>query len=230
MSEPEAGRGGPSGAAAGGKVGGDPLAPAFETGVLAILRGLEPGSAEEIGHALLRAGVRALEVPLNRPGALESIARLVRLCAGRASVGAGTVLDPDQVRAVAEAGGRFAVMPHGDPAILRACGAAGLACVPGVATPTEAFAALSHGAAALKLFPAQALPPSVVAAWRAVLPPEARLIAVGGVRRQEMGAYVGVGVGCVGVGSGLFRPGTSAAEVETRARAWIATARNAIGA
>jgi 2-dehydro-3-deoxyphosphogalactonate aldolase len=201
----------------------DALAPIFETGLLAILRGLPAASAAAVGRQLLGAGLRALEVPLNRPGALESIAALSEALGDAALIGAGTLLDPDQAAAVAEAGGRFAVMPHGDARVIAACRRAGLPCVPGVATPGEAFAALDAGAAALKLFPAQALPPRVVSAWRAVLPGDVRLIAVGGIEEPDDAPYLDAGVDAFGLGSGLFRPEMPPDEVGARARRWVET-------
>jgi 2-dehydro-3-deoxyphosphogalactonate aldolase len=138
--------------------------------LIAILRGIAPEETVAIGEALLDAGFGAIEVPLNSPQPLASIAALAAAFGERALIGAGTVLDPADVGRIADAGGRLVVMPHADPAIIAAAKARGLLCVPGVATPTEAFGALAAGADALKLFPAEALPPPVVKALRAVLP------------------------------------------------------------
>ncbi len=150
-----------------------------------------------------------------------SIERLALAFGERALIGAGTVLRPAAVEAVAAAGGRLIVMPHGDPAIIRAAKAAGLLCVPGVATPTEAFTALAAGADALKLFPAEALPPKVVKAWRAVLPKDVWLLPVGGITPDAMAAYLAAGANGFGLGSALYRPGMSAAEVAGTARAFV---------
>jgi 2-dehydro-3-deoxyphosphogalactonate aldolase len=152
--------------------------------LIAILRGVRPGEAVAIGQALLDAGFRAIEVPLNSPEPLESIAALAAAFGERALIGAGTVLDAAAARRIADAGGQLVVMPHADLAIIRAAKAQGLLCVPGAATPTEAFAALAAGADALKLFPAEALPPAVVKAWRAVLPKDVWLLPVAALRRS----------------------------------------------
>jgi 2-dehydro-3-deoxyphosphogalactonate aldolase len=198
--------------------------------LVAILRGVRPDEVLELGAALVAAGFVALEVPLNSPEPLASIARLQAAFGGRALIGAGTVTAPAQVGEIAAAGGRLIVMPHGDPAVIRAAKAAGLLCVPGVATPTEAFAALAAGADALKLFPAEALPPAVVKAWRAVLPGEVWLLPVGGIAPATMAPYLAAGANGFGLGSALYRAGMGAAEVGKRARSFVeayASAANA---
>jgi 2-dehydro-3-deoxyphosphogalactonate aldolase len=197
--------------------------------LIAILRGVSPGEVAEIGATLFAAKFRVIEVPLNSPEPFRSIERLAKDFSGDAVVGAGTVLDRDDVRRVERAGGRLIVMPHCDPALIAAAKDAGLWCVPGVATPTEAFAALAAGADALKLFPAEALPPPVVQAWRAVLPRELRLIPVGGITPQSMAAYVAAGAGGFGIGSALYKPGLSAPEVAERANAFAEGWRAARG-
>ena len=188
--------------------------------LIAILRGVKPDEALALGEALLAAGFLALEVPLNSPEPLVSIARLAAAFGERALIGAGTVLHPDQALQVADAGGRLIVMPHSDPAIIRASTSRGLLCVPGVATPSEAFAALDAGAAALKLFPAEGLPPTVVRAWRAVLPKELWLLPVGGITPASMAPYLAAGASGFGLGSALYRPGMSVAEVAGAATAF----------
>lgn len=195
------------------------------TPLIAILRGLAPAEAPAVGERLLAAGFGALEVPLNRPDAEASLRALAQHAGDRALIGAGTVLSADQVRRVAAAGGRFVVMPHGDPRVIEACRAEGLPCVPGVATPTEAFAALAAGAAALKLFPAQSLPPEVVAAWRAVLPADAWLIMVGGITTASLGPYRAAGARGFGIGSELYRAGMPLDAIERAARAFVQAAR-----
>ncbi|SFR94897.1 2-dehydro-3-deoxyphosphogalactonate aldolase [Dyella sp. OK004] len=188
--------------------------------LVAILRGLHPDQALEIGTAIVDAGFRVLEVPLNSPRPLESIRLLADAFGDRCLVGAGTVLSTAKVHEVAEAGGRLIVMPHADTAVIAEAKRAGLYCVPGVSTPTEAFAALHAGADALKIFPAEAIPPAVVKAWRAVLPPDLALLPVGGITPDNMRPYIAAGARGFGIGSALFAPGRSAAETATRALAF----------
>jgi len=189
--------------------------------LLAILRGLPAAEAPSVADRLLAAGLRVLEVPLNRPGAVDSLRALVQRVGSRGLVGAGSVSSPEQVADVVAAGGRFVVMPHGDPRVIAACRAASLPCVPGVATPSEAFAALAAGADALKLFPAQSLPPAVVAAWRAVLPPEAWLILVGGITTEALLPYRAAGAQGFGLGSVIYQPGWALDDVERAARGFV---------
>jgi len=188
--------------------------------LIAILRGIRPAEAVPIGQTLIDGGFVAIEVPLNSPEPFDSIGHLAAAFGDRALIGAGTVLTAEQIEQVAAAGGRLLVMPHGDPALIRAAKARGLLCVPGVATPTEAFAALAAGADALKLFPAEALPPQVVKAWRAVLPTEVWLLPVGGIAPATMTPYLAAGANGFGLGSALYRAGMSAAEVASSARAF----------
>jgi 2-dehydro-3-deoxyphosphogalactonate aldolase len=195
--------------------------------LVAILRGVSPVEVSSIGAALFAAGFRVIEVPLNSPEPFRSIERLARDFSGEAVVGAGTVLTRDEVRLVARAGGRLIVMPHADSPLIAAAKDAGLWCAPGVATPTEAFSALAAGADALKMFPAEALPPAVVKAWRAVLPADVRLMPVGGITPDGMAAYVAAGVGGFGIGSALYRPGMPAEEVGARAAEFVAAWRAA---
>jgi 2-dehydro-3-deoxyphosphogalactonate aldolase len=188
--------------------------------LIAILRGLRPAEAIPIGQALIDAGFVVIEVPLNSPEPLVSIGQLAAAFGDRALIGAGTVLTTEQIDQVAGAGGRLLVMPHGGPALIRAAKTRGLLCVPGVATPTEAFAALDAGADALKLFPAEALPPQVVKAWRAVLPKQVWLLPVGGIVPATMASYLAAGANGFGLGSALYRAGMSAPEVASSARAF----------
>ncbi len=197
--------------------------------LIAILRGLRPDEAQAIGAALIEAGLLALEVPLNAPEPQASIERLARAFGERALIGAGTVLEASAVEQVAAAGGRLIVMPHGDPAIIRAAKAKGLLCVPGVATPSEAFAALAAGADALKLFPAEALAPKVVKAWRAVLPKDVWLLPVGGITPEVIAGYRAAGANGFGLGSALYRAGMSAAELASTAGAFVDAWRAADG-
>ncbi|MGE8257837.1 MAG: 2-dehydro-3-deoxy-6-phosphogalactonate aldolase [Stenotrophomonas sp.] len=189
--------------------------------LVAILRGLTPQEAPAIGAALADAGFRLLEVPLNSPQPLHSIELLARQLGDRCLVGAGTVLTTGQVQDVANAGGRLLVMPHADVEVIASAHALGMRCTPGVATPTEAFAALRAGADALKLFPAEQLPPPVLKAWSSVLPAGTALLPVGGITPERMAAYRSAGAAGFGIGSALYAPGTPAAEVARRARAFI---------
>ncbi len=192
-----------------------------ENGLIAILRGLHPSEAQAIGRVLYDAGVRVIEVPLNSPQPYESIRILRDSLPADCLIGAGTVLSPEQVEAVKAAGGQVIVMPHSDPAVLRAAKAAGLYLAPGVATPTEAFAALAEGADVLKLFPAEQMAPALVKAWLAVLPAGTVLLPVGGISPTNMQAFIEAGVKGFGLGSGLYKPGMSVAEVARNAAAYV---------
>jgi 2-dehydro-3-deoxyphosphogalactonate aldolase len=189
--------------------------------LIAILRGIAPREVVPIGEALIGAGWRLIEVPLNSPQPLESIASFAHIFAD-ALVGAGTVLDPAQVRDVHAAGGRLVVAPNFDAAVVREAVRLGMVCLPGVATPSEAFAALGAGASGLKLFPAEMIPPTAVKALRAVLDPAVRLFPVGGITTANAPDYRAAGATGFGVGSDLFRPGTSAAAVAANAARWAA--------
>jgi 2-dehydro-3-deoxyphosphogalactonate aldolase len=188
--------------------------------LVAILRGLTPDESIDIGRVLADAGFRMLEVPLNSPQPYDSIRRMTDALGDTYLVGAGTVLDPANVKKVADAGGRLIVMPHADVAVIRAAKDAGLHCVPGVATPTEAFAALRAGADALKLFPAEQASPAVLKAWRAVLPKDLAVLPVGGIAPDNMGPWLAAGANGFGIGSSLYAPGRPASDVATRARAF----------
>jgi 2-dehydro-3-deoxyphosphogalactonate aldolase len=194
--------------------------------LVAILRGVEPAEAVAIGQVLVEAGFRAIEVPLNSPEPLRSIAALASAFGARVLVGAGTVLDPADVGPIADAGGRLIVMPHADHAVMRAAKTRGLWCIPGVATPTEAFGALAAGADALKMFPAEALPPTVAKAWRAVLPQGVWLLPVGGITPERMAPYVAAGADGFGLGSALYQRGRTPAETAARAAAFAAAYRD----
>ena len=189
--------------------------------LIAILRGITPDEALPVGQALVDAGFRIIEVPLNSPQPLRSIEALARAFGDRCLVGAGTVLSASQVDAVAGASGRLIVMPHGDAQLIRAAKARGLHCAPGIATPTEGFAALAAGADALKLFPAELLTPTVLKALRAVFPPEVLFLPVGGITPQNLAAYRAAGASGFGLGSALYKPGMSAAQVQAVARDFI---------
>jgi 2-dehydro-3-deoxyphosphogalactonate aldolase len=170
----------------------------------------------------LAAGIQAIEVPLNSPQPLESIGWLARTHGDHALIGAGTVLDPREVDAVADAGARLVVAPNFNAEVLARARARGLVSLPGVATPTEGFAALAAGASGLKLFPAEMLGPNVLKAWRAVFPKDAALFPVGGVGVDNLPAYRQAGASGAGLGSSLYAPGVSADLVRRRAEALVA--------
>ena len=188
--------------------------------LVAILRGVTPDEAVGIGEALVAGGFAIVEVPLNSPSPLDSIARLAKALGDRALVGAGTVLSAEAVGQVAAAGGRLIVTPHADTAVVRAAKAAGLLAVPGFATPTEAFAALDAGADALKLFPAEAAPPPVLKALLAVLPAGTAILPVGGIRPETMAGYWQAGAAGFGLGSALYKPGDAPDTVHRKALAF----------
>jgi 2-dehydro-3-deoxyphosphogalactonate aldolase len=185
--------------------------------LIAILRGVQPDEVETIGEVLVEEGFSIIEVPLNSPQPFHSIERLARRFPGTL-VGAGTVLHPQGVADVKAAGGRLILMPHSDPELVQLSVSSGLLCVPGVATPTEAFSALANGAAALKLFPAEQLGPQIIKAWRAILPPAVRLLPVGGITPESMANYRAAGAFGFGLGSALYQPGYSPETVRERAR------------
>ncbi|WP_027612383.1 2-dehydro-3-deoxy-6-phosphogalactonate aldolase [Pseudomonas sp. URIL14HWK12:I6] len=193
-----------------------------QNGLIAILRGLHPQEAAAVGEVLYAAGFRVIEVPLNSPSPYESIRILRQTLPADCLIGAGTVLTPEQVELVKEAGGQVIVMPHSDAKVLRAAKAAGLYLSPGVATPTEAFAALEEGADILKLFPAEHMSPAVVKAWLAVLPSGTVLAPVGGITPDNIQAFIDAGVKGFGLGSGLFKPGMTVEQVAANAKAYVA--------
>jgi 2-dehydro-3-deoxyphosphogalactonate aldolase len=196
--------------------------------LVAILRGIRPEEAEPVGDVLHGAGWRLLEVPLNSPDPLASIALLARRFPD-AIVGAGTVRTEDEVRAVHAAGGNLVVSPHFDARVVRAAAALGMVSLPGVLTPSEAFAALEAGATGLKLFPAEMVPAAAVKALRAVLAPGVLLFPVGGIAPASMAAYRAAGANGFGIGSALYQPGRDvqgvAAAAQAFADAWTGTMR-----
>ena len=174
-----------------------------------------------MGHALIDSGFRTLEVPLNRPGALECIAILARTLPGDALVGGGTMLTVADVEAVHAAGGRLMVSPNCDPEVIARAVALGMLCAPGVATPSEAFAALKAGAHALKLFPAEMVGHGGLKAFKSVLPAGTELWPVGGITPESMAAWKAAGATGFGIGSQLFSPGTSASTVQERGQHYV---------
>src|SRR6202140_487240 len=190
--------------------------------LIAVLRGITPVEIDAVGAALIDNGFLILEVPLNSPEPFDSIARLEHRLGGRCLTGAGTVVKVADVARVAAAGGKLIVMPHGDVAIVREAKRLGMLCVPGVATPTEAFAALDAGADGLKMFPAEELSPAALKAWRAVLPKDALVFPVGGIRPDHMRSYWSVGANGFGTGSNLYVPGASSDAVREAAARYAA--------
>lgn len=187
-------------------------------GLVAILRGVRPDEVLAVADALLAGGIRVLEVPLNSPDPLRSIERLSRHRAGELRVGAGTVLGVADVDRVADAGGTLVLAPNFDVEVVRRTRQRGLWSVPGVATPSEGFAALAAGAQALKLFPAEMLGPPVLKAWRAVFPQGTPMWPVGGVGVHNLAAFRAAGAAGAGIGSALYAPGVALAELTRRAR------------
>lgn len=193
--------------------------------LVAILRGVKPFEAVEIGQALVDASFAIIEVPLNSPDPLESISLLVKAFGSKVLVGAGTVTSADQVIEVGEVGGRLIVMPHADASVVRAAKAGGLYALPGFATPTEAFAMIAAGADGLKLFPAEANPPKVLKALRAVLHKEMPVLPVGSITPDNMAEYWAAGANGFGLGSALYKPGARPAQVAASAAQFVAALR-----
>ncbi len=196
-----------------------------ECPLVAVIRGVRPDEAAEIGTALYEGGLRIIEVPLNSPDALTSVAALAGALGGRALIGAGTVLDPGDVARVRDAGGRIVVSPNGDPKVIEATVGAGMISTPGYFTPTEAFRAIAAGAHALKLFPAEAASPAVLKAQKAVLPNQVPVLVVGGVLPGSLRAWRDAGADGFGLGGGLYRPGQSPGHTLERARLYVEALR-----
>lgn len=193
----------------------------FNPPLVAILRGLAPADANSVGSALFDAGFRLLEVPLNRPGALESIAALAQMAPADAIVGGGTMLTVADVNAVHQAGGRLMVSPNTDTRVITRGVELGMLCAPGVATPSEAFTALAAGAQALKIFPAEMVGCAGLKAMKTVLPADTPLWPVGGVTPGSMAAWFAAGATGFGIGGQLYTPGVTPAELAVRARGFV---------
>lgn len=189
--------------------------------LVAILRGVRPDEVEAVADALEAAGVAIVEVPLNSPEPLDSIARLARRFGERLLIGAGTVMSAAQVDEIAAAGGRLIVTPHADPAVTRAAKARGMLACPGFFTPAEAFALLAAGADGLKLFPAEGASPAMLRSLRAVLPKDTLVLPVGGIEPGNMAAWRAAGAAGFGIGSSIYRPGDTAAVVRGKAEALV---------
>lgn len=193
--------------------------------LVAILRGVRPDEVEAVGDAIVEAGFSMIEVPLNSPQPLDSIARLARRYGAEVCVGAGTVLSVEDVLAVHDAGGTLMVSPNVNPAVIGAAAARGMITLPGFYTATEAFAAIDAGTTGLKLFPAEGASPAYLKALRAVLPKDLALLAVGGVTPENLAEWMAAGAQGAGLGSALYKAGLSAGEVATRAQRFVAAVR-----
>jgi len=189
--------------------------------LVAILRGVQPKEVVQVADVLLDAGFTLIEVPLNSPDPLHSIANMAKHFGDKALIGAGTVIDVQDVKRVAEAGGRMIISPNANVEVIVEAKRQGMWSLPGVSTPTEAFAALQAGADVLKLFPAEAMPPNVIKALTAVLPKGVLLLPVGGIDANNMSSYLQAGCSGFGIGSSLYKPGKSLEEIARSAKAVI---------
>ncbi len=198
--------------------------------LVAVLRWITPEEVEGVTGVLVDAGFRLIEVPLNSPDPYVSIEKIASRFGDTAIVGAGTVMAPESVTRVGDAGGELIVMPHADVAVVRAARELGFACFPGVATPTEGFAALEAGADGLKIFPAEAISPPVLKAWRAVFAMDVPLLPTGGITAEAMASWVKVGASGFGIGGNLYRPGKTLDEVRSAAVSFVSAWQAAVEA
>ncbi len=197
-------------------------------GIIAILRGISPGEVVPVSQALYDQGIRIVEVPLNSPEPFNSIAQLSKAFAGKMAVGAGTVLSEQDVNLVKEHGGQISVSPDCNPETIARAVALGLDPLPGVFTPTEAFSAIRAGAKHLKLFPAEAASPQTIKAWKAVLPKHMKIHAVGGVTPINMIDWLAAGASGFGIGSSIYKPGMTLAQVSESAHTLVTAWKRAV--
>jgi 2-dehydro-3-deoxyphosphogalactonate aldolase len=190
--------------------------------IIAILRGVKPAEATEVCEVLVKAGISIIEIPLNSPDPLVSIANVAKAFAGKAEIGAGTVLSVEDVDGVKAAGGQLIVSPDTNEAVIARTRALGMKSYPGVFTPSDAFKAIRAGANGLKFFPAEVLGPKGIKAMKAVLPKDLPLYAVGGANPDNFREYFDAGCVGFGLGSYIFKPGMSLGEIDSRARAAVA--------
>ncbi len=197
--------------------------------LIAILRGISPDEAIPVTDILFEEGFKIVEVPMNSPDPLDSIGAIATAYGDRMLVGAGTVMSEKIVNSIADVGGRLIVAPHFDPEVVTAAKARGMYCCPGVQTPSEAFAALKCGADGLKIFPAEACPPNIIKAIRAVLPKDVKVVPVGGIHEGNMADYWKVNSNGFGIGSNLYKSGKSLDEIRAAAKSLVAAARQFMG-
>lgn len=196
-----------------------------EMPLIAILRGIKPEEVKPVAEALILAGIRIIEIPLNSPKPYRSLATLAQFGGAEILCGAGTVLGVDEVKAVAETGVQLSISPNTNHAVIQAAKREGLLSLPGAATPSEAFMALAAGADGIKMFPGESLPPVALKAWRAVMPEGTLLLPVGGITPETMAAYRAASADGFGIGSALYKPGMDIAELKLRADAFVQAAR-----
>ena len=188
--------------------------------LIAILRGIKPTEVVDVAEILIEKDFKIIEIPLNSPDPIRSIELLTHYFENHAIIGAGTVLDEASIRSIAEAGAKLVVMPNGNGIVVKAAKDRGLIAIPGIATPTEAFAMIEAGADALKLFPAEGIPPSVLKAMKAVLPSTVPILPVGGITPEKMNDYLKAGAIGFGLGSALYKPGMTLRDIRKNAEAF----------
>ena len=188
--------------------------------LIAILRGVKPTEVVDVAEILIEKDFKIIEIPLNSPDPIRSIELLTHYFENHAIIGAGTVLDEASIRSIAEAGAKLVVMPNGNGIVVKAAKDRGLLAIPGIATPTEAFAMIEAGADALKLFPAEGIPPSVLKAMKAVLPSTVPILPVGGITPEKMNDYLKAGAIGFGLGSALYKPGMTLRDIRKNAEAF----------